>query len=83
MNKHKEQQIKIKERTQNMGLPKLNDLRDFGDIRQMREDAKLTQRNVATYCGVSLQTFRTWEYGVTKNIKPEHYEKLTEILKGT
>lgn len=58
----------------------LVNISDLGNIQQKRKDAGLTQYKVASYCGISLQTLRSWEYGTTKSIKPEHYKKLSEIL---
>ncbi len=56
------------------------DISELGDIKEIRENLRLTQCKVAKYCGVSIQAYYRWENGLTKLIKAENFSKLCEIL---
>jgi transcriptional regulator with XRE-family HTH domain len=49
------------------------------NLKEKREDRKLTQIDCAKSCGVSLSSWRMWEAGVTKP-KPENLEKIEQLL---
>ena len=49
------------------------------NLKELRELKQKTQIECAIECGVSLTTFRLWEYGAQKP-KPEHVKKLEKLL---
>lgn len=52
---------------------------DFGKkLRSLREERRLTMKEVAEQAGVSLSTYREWEYG--RKILGEPYVKIAEAL---
>ena len=52
-------------------------------IRDARLALGLSQDRAAAYCGVAGMTFQRWEYGSTKSVRQEYYDKLLDILNGT
>lgn len=59
----------------------LSDMETLADrIRQLRVARGLTQREIASYCGVSRPAVTQWENGNTANIKLEAFLRLCEIL---
>ena len=50
------------------------------DIKEVRKGLGLTQYELATKCGVSLNTIRNWEYGVTTP-NEDNMKKLKKVLK--
>lgn len=50
------------------------------NLRKLREEKGLTRQEFANKVGVSLTTCQNWEGGATKNIKPEHINKINEVL---
>lgn len=53
------------------------------EIRNARISLGLSQDRAAAYCGVAGTTFQRWEYGSTRSIRKEAYDKLEQILNGT
>ena len=50
---------------------------EFGKkLRTLRKERKMTQQEVADYCGVSLRTYSDWE---TKGTIPRNNEKLIKL----
>lgn len=49
-------------------------------IRELRRLKKLTQQQVADYCGVSRVAVAKWESGDTENLKPPHLFKLARLF---
>ncbi len=49
-------------------------------LKEKRKSLGLKQEQIATYCGVSIQSYHRWESGVTKHIKPENSKKLREVF---
>lgn len=47
-------------------------------LKELREKRKLRISDIASRLGVSVSTYREWEYG--REIKGEPYEKLAEIF---
>lgn len=56
------------------------DLEHAGDIVALRKEKKLSQSQVAKYCGVSLQAYQRWEHSITKEIPEERFNKLKHVL---
>ena len=50
------------------------------NIKARRKELGLTQVDVARECGVSINTYNRWEYGVAKP-NEENEKKLKEVLK--
>jgi transcriptional regulator with XRE-family HTH domain len=50
------------------------------NLKEKREERKLTQIDCAKSCGVSLSSWRMWEAGVTKP-KPENLKKIEQLFK--
>ena len=48
-------------------------------LRELREDAFLTQRDLAQACGVTYQTISVWEHGHAMP-SMKHRRKLAEVL---
>lgn len=61
---------------------KMVDLENIGNIKELRKAKKLSQENVARYCGVSLQAYQRWEREITRKIPEQRYHRLVEILNG-
>ena len=53
------------------------------EIRQRREEHKISRVKAAAYCGVSELTIVRWEAGCTKRIKMRVFKKLQKIMDGT
>ncbi len=56
------------------------DISNLGNIKNIRLKKKLSKESVAKFCGVSVQAYHGWENGITKKIREENYEKLSEVL---
>ena|SRR3990167_2183918 len=50
-------------------------------VRRAREEAGLTQQQLADACGISRTAIALWEYGYSKSIKAEHLFKAARALK--
>lgn len=50
-------------------------------IRELRKERKLTQREVADYCGISLRTYVSYEQDGRYPRRREIYEKMAEIYR--
>ena len=49
------------------------------NLKELREFKKLTQTDVALYCGVSLNAYRNWEIGTSKP-NADNLKKLEKLL---
>lgn len=61
-------------------MPSNNGYMRGNRIRALRTARKLTQQQVADYCGVSRVAVAKWESGDTENLKPPHLFKLARLL---
>lgn len=50
-------------------------------IRELRKERRLTQREVADYCGISLRTYVSYEQDGRYPRRREIYEKMAEIYR--
>jgi len=50
------------------------------DYKTRRQALGITQQDMANRCGVSISTYRFWEYGMPPN--EENEKKLEEVLSG-
>lgn len=53
------------------------------EIRNARISLGMSQDQAAVYCGVAGTTFQRWEYGSTRSVRKNSYDKLCQILNGT
>lgn len=56
------------------------DIEPLGNLKEWRVSQGLKQVDVALKCGISVQTYQRWEYGLSKYAFVDNYNRLADMM---